>query len=221
MKKQFRTRMVMLILLVLLLIGLVSFAGAKYATTISYTGRITFSASLAEDVILQEHLAVRQPDGSYKLDETVAPVQANTYKLIPGLDIPKDPHIIIKGKTPIKAFLFIEVWSTLDKNAVYFQVDDTKWQATEFAPKRTGATVYLYVDGGTSAKVLDETVGTALTIPILKPLVESKPETIRVSQTLLSQQGEETKVLGFDVYLIEKTSDSATPAQAYAGYSQT
>ena len=58
-----RTRLIVLLLLALLLIGLISFAGAKYVTTITHHATITFSASLAENVILQEHKAVRQTDG--------------------------------------------------------------------------------------------------------------------------------------------------------------
>ena len=117
-----RTRLIVLLLLALLLIGLISFAGAKYVTTITHHATITFSASLAENVILQEHKAVRQTDGSYALvtqkyandfpdDEYSAEtfVHENSYTLIPGLDIPKDPKITILNKTPIKAFLFLEV----------------------------------------------------------------------------------------------------------------
>lgn len=194
MKKQFRTRMVMLILLVLLLIGLVSFAGAKYATTISYTGRITFSASLAEDVILQEHLAVRQPDGSYKLDETVAPVQANTYKLIPGLDIPKDPHIIIEGKTPIPAYLYIEVVDNTTNDALRYSLTDSWSASSALAPKHEGE-VYVYsADDTNPAKITSDP----------DKIYILKDNKFYVDQALLSGTG--TNGLTFYAYLVEATN---------------
>lgn len=219
-----RTRLIVLLLLALLLIGLISFAGAKYVTTITHHATITFSASLAENVILQEHKAVRQTDGSYRLvtqayanefpddeyiDETF--VYKNSYTLIPGLDIPKDPKITILNKTPIKAFLFLEVVETVNEEAIVFQVNDDLWKKTELTPKHNGV-VYYYSTDGSNAAVLGETIVKELTIPILKS------NTIQVNQNVLSTLGTETKVLNFYVYLVEKTSESATPEDAYYGY---
>ena len=205
MKKQFRTRLSVLILLVLLLIVLVSFAGAKYVTTKTHSTTITFSASLAENVILQESKAERQADGSYVLGGEY--VQTNAYKLIPGLDIPKDPHIIIEGKTPIQAFLFVEVVSTLDTPVAY-AIDDSNWQELAGVTGKNGGKVYQYIS------VLDENFsGDAINI--------LKDKQVVVGQKLLSQSDAEEDLLAFYVTLIEKTTESATPAQAYAGYQQT
>lgn len=219
-----RTRLIVLLLLALLLIGLISFAGAKYVTTITHHATITFSASLAENVSLQEHKAVRQTDGSYRLvtqdyanefpddeyiDETF--VYKNSYTLIPGLDIPKDPKITILNKTPIKAFLFLEVVETVNEEAIVFQVDDNWWKKTELTPKH-GGVVYYYSTDKTTPVVLDEKIDNPLTVPILSP------ETIQVNQNVLSKLGTETEVLNFYVYLVEKTSEDATPEDAYYGY---
>lgn len=220
-----RTRLIVLLLLALLLIGLISFAGAKYVTTITHHATITFSASLAENVILQEHKAVRQTDGSYRLvtqdyaddfpddkyiDETF--VYENSYTLIPGLDIPKDPKITILNKTPIKAFLFLEVVETVNEEAIVFQVNDDLWKKTDLKPKHNGGVVYYYSTDKTTPVVLDEKIDNPLTVPILSP------ETIQVNQNVLSKLGTETEVLNFYVYLVEKTSEDATPEDAYYGY---
>ena len=218
------SRLIVLLLLALLLIGLISFAGAKYVTTITHHATITFSASLAENVILQEHKAVRQTDGSYRLvtqayanefpddeyiDETF--VYKNSYTLIPGLDIPKDPKITILNKTPIKAFLFLEVVETVNEEAIVFQVDDNWWKKTELTPKH-GGVVYYYSTDKTTPVVLDEKIDNPLTVPILSQ------ETIRVSQNVLSSLSKDAQVLTFHVYLIEKMSDTSTPEGAYYGY---
>lgn len=220
-----RTRLIVLLLLALLLIGLISFAGAKYVTTITHHATITFSASLAENVILQEHKAVRQTDGSYALvtqkyandfpdDEYSAEtfVHENSYTLIPGLDIPKDPKITILNKTPIKAFLFLEVVETVNEEAIVFQVDDNWWKKTDLKPKHDGGVVYYYSTDKTNAVVLDEKITNPLTVPILSQ------ETIRVSQNVLSSLSKDAQVLTFHVYLIEKMSDTSTPEGAYYGY---
>lgn len=147
-KIPFRTRL-LLVALTLLLAALMGFAVGKYKNTISIKGTITFSARLAEDVLLQEHEAVRQPDGSYQLN-TGKTLQGNTYKLIPGLDIPKDPHIIIKGKTPIPAYLYVEIVDTLDTakigqedvKLISYAVADS-WERTDLTGAN-GGTVYKY-----------------------------------------------------------------------------
>lgn len=219
MKKKDRTLLAVLFLLSILLIGLISFAKAKYMTTISgqgYEGKITFKASLASDVILQEHEAVPQPDGTYELGDEL--VTANTYTLLPGVDIPKDPHIVIKGKTPIKAFLFLEIENTLDESVITFQVDSGKWMKTKLTPKNPGATVYLYSTDGKKATVLDQTIDDSYEIPILAPLAAGKPETVRVSQYVQGKVTEATNMLKFHVYLIEQTTAIATPTDAYGGY---
>ena len=112
-KKKFRAKLRLLIVLVLLLISLVGYAVGKYITTVESVGTVEFTATLAENMLLREHEAVRQSDGTYKLDANTT-VDANTYVLVPGVDVPKDPHIIIEGKTPIRAYLYVEIVDTLD-----------------------------------------------------------------------------------------------------------
>jgi hypothetical protein len=111
--KQKKSRLMMAAVAVILLAVLISSAIGKYVTTVSVPGKVTFTAKLAGSMVLQEHKAERNADGSYTLTEQIATADENGYfngyDLIPGLDIPKDPHIVITGKTDVKAYLFVEV----------------------------------------------------------------------------------------------------------------
>jgi len=195
-KKQVRNHLQLLIVLAMVLITLTTFAVGKYIRELSFHGKVTFTANLAKDVILQEHLAVRQPDGSYQLGEEV--VKGNSYKLIPGLDIKKDPHIIIQDKTPIPAYLYIEVESTLDTPVTY-EIDDSIWYELAGVPG-----VYYYKD------TIDENFSE-------NPIYILKDNQITVGQLLLSQSDSAEDFLKFNVNLIEKVG-TATVQEVYNRY---
>ena len=200
-KISFRARLQLLIVLTLLLITLVTFAVGKYKSTVSFDGSFTFTASLADKMILQEHVAERKTNGSYQLGAAV--VNGNTYKLIPGLDIPKDPHIIIEGKTPIQAYLYLEVVDTLDtvtvgSNSVklvnYALTDD--WEQVTKTPicGAANATVYRYK--------------TMLKADVPNAIYILKDNMVTVSQYVKSYDytaGSDTDVLEFYAYLEETT----------------
>ena len=195
-KKQVRNHLQLLIVLAMVLITLATFAVGKYIRELSFHGKVTFTANLAKNVILQEHLAVRQPDGSYQLGEEV--VKGNSYKLIPGLDIKKDPHIINQDKTPIPAYLYIEVESTLDTPVTY-EIDDSIWYELAGVPG-----VYYYKD------TIDENFSA-------NPIYILKDNQITVGQLLLSQSDSAEDFLKFNVNLIEKVG-TATVQQVYNRY---
>ena len=198
MKKQFRTHLVVIILLLALLIGMIGLAGAKYVTTTSFNGKVTFSARLADAVIIQEHKAEQQSDGSYVLNETADPVTANTYHLIPGLPIPKDPHIVITGKTPIHAHLYLEVLDATPNGAIEYDLEDC-WKITDLQPKKlTDAKVYQYVDSTKKPIVLTDKQMTENTLSV--NIIKGK--TITVKQGLLNY-GNDSKSLQFSAYLEE------------------
>lgn len=213
MKRKYSRLLVAAILVALLIIGLVSFAGAKYATVITMQGKITFSARLADLVKLEEHKAEQLSDGSYTLGtETVT---ANSYDLIPGLDIPKDPYITITGKTPIEAFLFVEVVNTPGEKIISYKMD-AKWKAVTDVTAKHGGTVYLYTRDGTETAILTDALtkdkeNKTVTIPILAD------NTVKVSQHLPDALAQNQDTLTFYVYLIEKTGN-VTYKQAYSGY---
>lgn len=189
-KMSFRARFRLLIVLTLLLIALTTFAVGKYITTIENESTVSFTARLAKDVILQEHLAVRQPDGSYQLGEEV--VKGNSYKLIPGLDIDKDPHIVITGKTNIPAHLYIEVVDNIPNGALRYNLISKNWISSSRTAKVAGATVYVYsTDGSNPAQITTDQTKIFI-------LQDNK---IYVDQGLLSD--DESNGLTFYAYLEE------------------
>ena len=208
MKLSIRARVVILILLVILLIGLISFVDAKYADTISYRGKITFSAKLANNVELRESKIVRKNDGTYKTTAETITNGTQSYTLVPGQDVPKDPHIIIEGKTDIPANLYVEIVDTLD--TININGDNVKlidysltsdWErAADQSLQKYGGTVYKYKgDALTSANTPTASIG------ILKD------DKVTVSQYVKSYDITEEQVqdsLMFYVYLIETTSNS-------------
>lgn len=202
MKLKFRTRVVLLILLVALLIGLISFVDAKYADTISYRGKITFSAKLAENVELRESQIVRQADGIYETTGTTVTNTTQNYKLVPGQDVPKNPHIIIEGKTKIPAYLYVEIVDTLDTVEIgeeevklidYAVTSD--WGPAGSSLQKHGGTVYRYQGG----------ILTNTNTPT-EPIYILQDDKVTVSQYVKSHDITQEQVndnLTFYVYLIE------------------
>ena len=196
-KKQFRTRLRLLLVLTLVLLALVGYAVGKYAEDKTIDGRVVFSATLADEVILQERTAQRQDNGSYKL---VSPMcKGNAYALIPGLDIPKDPHIVIEGKTTIPAFLFLEVVDNIGNDAIAWAVDTALWEPIS----DVAGNVYVYKE------VLTDTPD--------DPIYILADNQVTVSQHLNCDGRVTDDALTFRVKLVQKY-DGATPKQAYNGY---
>ena len=112
---------------------------AKYVTTVDLTGAVRFTADLAVDVTLWEHQAQRNPDGTYTLSATDDPtINTNTYVVMPGVDIPKDPTITITTKSAIPAYLYVEIVDN-SPSSVTYTLDD-KWVPLTILDR----TVYLY-----------------------------------------------------------------------------
>ena len=184
-KKKSQSRLQWLLILLVLLITLTAYVAGKYIKTISFSGSVTFTSSLASNMVLQEHEAVQNPDGSYSLTANI--VNGNNYTLIPGQDIPKDPHIIITGKTQIPAYLYIEIESTLDAPVTY-EVDTTKW-------------TLLKTDGNKSVYYYNNVLGAGFSED---PIYILKDNRVVVSQKLLSGSDAATDVLTIRAVLKER-----------------
>ena len=188
-KRKFHIR---LLLLLVLLVSLTGFAVGKYIRTLpSHSSQVTFTAKLADSFILRESKAEKQSDGTYKPSDTEYKTDEDKpYALIPGVDIPKNPHVIITGKSEIPAYLFIEVVDTTPNNALVFSLTE-KWIATTLKAPQHGGTVYVYsTDGSSPAQITSD-----LTAYILKGNI------VEVRQTLLS--GNKDNQLVFYAYLEE------------------
>lgn len=191
------------LILLALLIALSGFAVGKYFKTISQDYTIEFTAELAKEFYLKEHVAIRQDDGTYELSDTnYVPVnEKQEYILIPGLDIPKDPHIVINGKsTNIPAYLFLEVVDNTivdqSNNKLLTYNFESCWiPAQNLKTPQHGGTVYVFCDSEKNPMEITENYIGNNTINILKE------ETVTVSQKLLS--GVNTGSLTFYAYLEE------------------
>ena len=117
MNRNFRTRLRLLIVLSLLLFCLIGFAVGKYIMTFKApdTMTVTFSNNLADIFEVRESKIERNTTtGAYNLTAEYVNSGTQTYVLIPGVDIEKDPYVYIKGKSEIPAYLYIEIVDTLD-----------------------------------------------------------------------------------------------------------
>lgn len=192
-QRQRRRLIITIAALSLILTTLCGVVQAKYIANRQVEGSVTISAQLGT-IALQEHKAVRQADGSYKLTQN--PVTTNTYILMPGVDVPKDPYVVISDKTPIEAYVYIKVESTLPNTVAYSL--EGHWKPV------TGCTgVYVYAPGGTPKAVTENG-----TIQILTN------DTLTVSQ---KYSGSDWVELNFTAYLYQ-TAAGDTPEAVYKHY---
>ena len=145
-----------------ILISLSGYAYGKYVTQESVGGNLQITAELGK-VNLQEHQAVKDEKGQYGLNGIL--VQSNAYTtVLPGLDIPKDPYVTVTEKSPMPAYLFIEVWDNIpltligseQKKLIDYTVDTTNWK---MIGTYGGKNVYVYTGGTGSAVEVKANLG--------------------------------------------------------------
>lgn len=194
-------------LFLMLIILLTGITAAKYIQTISLSNTVTFKANLATEFLLQESKALHQEDGSYQLSATETVTgESLAYTLLPGVNIPKDIHIVISGKSEIPAYLFIEVVDSTANPYISYQLltnknetesleDDTPfWIPSDIQPPRHNGVVYVYSeDGMTPAEITSD-----MTAYILENNLISVNQNLRL--------GEESNLLTIHAYLIEATA---------------
>lgn len=142
------------ILCILLSIGLISTAFAYIQDT---TGKVenTFIASGGGELFdkdnpdeskrgvftLDESKAVIDTNGVYSLN-TNERVIGNDYKLIPGVNVLKDPTITIKNKTEVPAYLYLEVVGDCSDYFDYTLISN--WVYLDGALGQHGGSVYVF-----------------------------------------------------------------------------
>lgn len=192
-----KNRRIAFLLAVLFCLSAVTFvAVAKYIKDVPFTGNVTFTANLAEKFTLTETKIVRQTDGTYSLTESET--SENSYTLMPGVDVPKDPKITIEGKTAVPAYLYVEVLESENFPATVTYSMATGWTDLEITGPK-GGKVYVY---GT---VLDGTTPD-LTIQILEN------DTLIVSQNLLRGT---TATMTFYGYMAQQVSAYANATETF------
>lgn len=160
-----------LLIFVVLLASLAGGAAyAKYVTDKQLSGSVTIKAELGT-ITLQEHNVVRNADGSYSLigvdedgncsAEEHTHSSGNSYIIIPGLDIPKDPFVTVDKKSPIPVYVFVEILETLPNEAIDWKIDDTNWIKISASENNGahGGTVYVYTGGTGSAQPVTGNIG--------------------------------------------------------------
>lgn len=134
----------------LVLVCAVSIAGTYAylsASTEAVTNTFTVGKLIGDggEFVLKEHKAEYTGNGIYSLDKNNE-VDGNTYdKILPGVDIDKDPFVRIKN-LEVDAYLFLEVLDETGDNLTA-TIDATIWEATTLEPQTTGAVVYIYKGG--------------------------------------------------------------------------
>ena len=196
-----RVRLILLVAVLSVILGsLIGGVAAKYIWSTEFSGKVTFSAKLAESIVLLESEAIKNNDGSYTLN-TAKPVSENSYTLLPGLDIPKDPYITVHRKTPIAAYLYVEVVESKDyrEGILQYSLDD-RWKKLDIAGKN-GGQVYVYMNEGKTAPLAISNDPEDFTVNILKG------QTLTVSQELKSALS--SNALTFYGLMAEAAQDSA------------
>ncbi|MBQ9901982.1 MAG: hypothetical protein IJM51_06315 [Clostridia bacterium] len=163
---------------------------------------ITVNANLAAGLAIKEHAATRQDSGVYSLggDETTG----NRYILMPGVDIPKDPFVLVTGKTAIPAYLYVEVVDGTGMSGTFTYSLTSDWNELNVNGKH-GGTVYVYRNGTPISD--SNTEGGTLNVPIL----EGNKITISNSFDVTSQL-ESTNALSFYAYMAQAVD---TPDNIY------
>ena len=97
--------------------------------------------------VLKEHQATdADNDGVYTLDDTKE-VNTNTYTVLPGVDLPKDPFVKTNETLKLDAYVFVEVVDGTG-TALHFTVDSEKWTELAGVTGPEGGKVYVMKDNG-------------------------------------------------------------------------
>jgi len=151
--------------------------------------------TLATGMSIQESPIEREDDGTYTLT-TADPVTANSYKLMPGVDVPKDPYITVTGKTELPGWLFVEIVESADFPETVTYTVDSNWTAIEGLTGENGGQIYVYNTVLDSSNTTDSTQFSIL-----------KDNILTVSDQL---ERETTANLTFFGYLCQKISSDAS-----------
>lgn len=166
MKKKTLTIAIALVLVVALAVG------ATYAYLTAQTGEVknTFVAGGAVDqsaLELYEHKANQNKDGTYTLD-TTKPTTANSYTVMPGVDLPKDPTVeVAAANGPYYLFVKVTEGAHFNKDIFGYSIDDAAWKQLKDADGKDVAGVYVYTTDKTNAAILTG----AVTANVLKDKV--------------------------------------------------
>lgn len=196
-----------------LVLAFVLVVGASVAGTLAWltaqtpTVTNTFtSAELFSDngsFTLWEHKAEdTDGDGVYTLDNSTE-VTSNSYNILPGVNIPKDPTVDVVGLEE-HAYLYIKVTSTLPTGLTY-TIDSANWTALSGYDG-----VYVYSGSNAENNIVKAT--------------NAAPETFEATiltgnQIMVADNYFGTSdgiTLSFDAYMVQATGNGDSAADAWA-----
>lgn len=191
--------------LALVLVCVISIAGTvAYMSMQGGSVENTFIAAgggkLADSLTLVENKVEQKADGSYQL--TAETTAKNSYQVMPGLTLPKNPTITVNGKTDAAAYLYVEVVSALDSN--YIWAMDDAWLELTGVTGAKGGKVYVYAGDTGAALVLNST-----NVPAGIPVIENNEITIAEDAQDLSTTGVDLK---FYAYMAQAVVDGSSDA---------
>ena len=165
--RRLRAKFCAVLILSIILISICGAGYAKYINQQKYTGTVTLKAELGT-IVLREHKAVRQDDGSYVLldegecaEEDVENIHehvtSNSYILIPGLDVPKDPHVVITKENDLPVYIYIEVIDKTESDKLTYTISK-EWEPLlnegNQVTTSNGGLVYVYKDALTASAII-------------------------------------------------------------------
>lgn len=209
MKKKTLTIAIALVLVVALAVG------ATYAYLTATTGPVTntFTAGKAVaqgDLKLYEHLANQNTDGTYSLDKKANTVTSNTYTVMPGVNLPKDPTVeVTAANGPYYLFVEVTKGAKVDGDTLKYTVDSSKWFRLTSIKDRE---VYVYAVDGAEATILNDKLNAT---PVLEAISATDPNTIQVStdNAKVAALTKDNSALTFQAYACQAAGfQSATEA---------
>lgn len=170
---------------------------------------------LADSMTLNEHKVVADTYGDYfyakkgaddkyvrvQNREEAEVVTSNSYTVMPGMILPKDPTITITGKTTAPAFLYVEVVGALNE-AYEWEMADGWTEISGLTGAKQGK-VYVYKD------ILTNAAGEPSSFGIIN---ENK---ITVPENLTENWNNSTETLTFYAYLAQTNAGGGSAEEAY------
>ena len=165
---------------------------AKYTKQKTIAATLTVNSTLVTEIKAAAHVAEKQPDGTYAIGaETAA---SNACGILPGTDVPMDPHVILTGKTSVPSYIYVEVCDDT-ASGITFVIADT-WVEVAGATGPHGGRVFCY------QAVIDENSPDEL------PVFEG--DKVYVSENIGSEEAS-----SFIIYPYIAEAGDKTPAEAF------
>lgn len=155
---------------------------------------------------IKEHGLDEDEFGDYTLNGTLT--NGNTYNVVPGVTLPKDPFVQLKRANTTPAYLFVEVVN--EAPSVFGFVMDEQWKALGIQGNN-GGDIYVLSADGTSAAVL-KNVDTTYNIIKDKQVKVANAESAQALGLVDAEGNAVDKTIAFYAYICQATVADAAGA---------